>query len=200
MLLCLSKCPALVLQLILLSCQCAIMASRADFTYRREKESATTIINTQHKTHKTVPLQLCHQNTVPVQLQHADPSSISFLCCQGAARSYTRSEQIIIELFLPPTDNVRGRGHQIPLDWGFLRPLEVSTGFEKLYKRFWSLICQLPQCQCQKQTKTVWIVLIYDQPGCTLLICTNSSNIGLCLELCNKHEHLYHGCVHTMCI
>ena len=200
MLLCLSKCPALVLQLILQSCQCVIMALRADNTYRREKESATTTLNTKHKTHNTVPLQLCHQNTVPLQLQHADPSSISFLCCQGAARSYTRSEQIIIELFLPPTNNVRGGGHQIPLDWGFLRPLEVSTGFEKLYKRFWSLICQLPQCQCQKQTKRVWIVLIYDQPGCKLLICTNSSNIGLCLELCNKHVHLYLRCVHTMCI
>ena len=109
MLLCLSKCPALVLQLILQSCQCAIMASRADNTYRREKESATTTLNTKHKTPNTVPLQLCHQNTVALQLQHADPSSISFLCCQGAARSYTRSEQIIIELFLPPTNNVRGR-------------------------------------------------------------------------------------------
>ena len=167
MLLCLSKCPRPPAHLAIMPV-CHHGFESRQYLQKRERERH---YNTQHKTLNTVPLQLCHQNTVPLQLQHAGPSSISFLCCQGAARLYTRSEQIIIELFLPPTNNVRGRGHQIPLDWGFLRPLEVSTGFEKLYKRFWSLTCQLPQCQCQIQTKTFWIVLIYDRP--------NSKYLGL---------------------
>ena len=42
--------------------------------------------------------------------------------------------------------------------------------------------------------------LIYDQPSCKLLLCTNSSNIGLCLEL-YKHVDIVHldiGYVHHL--